>query len=177
MSGLLRVADGADRLVRLIGEIMAWSGLVMVLLIGFNVFARYLFSYGSVAMQELEWHLMAVGALFGMSYGLNRGEEVRVDVLYAHFPPRLKTAINALGSLLLCLVALAVVWLAIGFVSQSYMLQEGSPDPGGLPARWILKAIIPAAFLLLALQAFARTIADAAALFGAHPSPSISHEG
>ena len=177
MSGLLRVADGADRLVRLIGEIMAWSGLVMVLLIGFNVFARYLFSYGSVAMQEMEWHLMAVGALFGMSYGLNRGEEVRVDVLYAHFSPRLKTAINALGSLLLCLVALAVAWLAIGFVSQSYMLQEGSADPGGLPARWILKAMIPAAFLLLALQAFARTIADAAALFGARPSPSISHEG
>ncbi|MCW4114859.1 TRAP transporter small permease subunit [Aurantimonas sp. MSK8Z-1] len=162
MSLLSRIADGADRLVRRICEAVAWLGLALVLLIAFNVFARYLFSYGSVALQEMEWHLMAVLALFGMPYVINRGEEVRVDVLYAHFPARTKRVVNAVGDLLLAAVALFTLWLSLKFVAQSFTLGEGSADPGGLPDRWILKAAIPTAFALLAIQAVARFILDVA---------------
>lgn len=158
MRRLIAFADGADRLVRIVGEAAAWTGLLMVLLIGFNVFARYLFAYGSVALQESEWHLLAVGALFGMSYGLNQGEEVRVDVLYAGFSPRAKRLVDIFASLLLFLVSLAIAYLSIGFVLQSYSLGEGSADPGGLPLRWVLKACIPLAFLLLALQALSNLL-------------------
>ena len=155
MKPVVAFADGAHRLVRIVGEAMAWTGLAMVLLIAFNVFARYLFAYGSVALQESEWHLMAVGALFGMSYGLNQGEEVRVDVLYAGFSPRAKQIVDTLAALLLFLVSVAILALSIGFVMQSYNLAEGSADPGGLPYRWVLKACIPSAFALLSLQALA----------------------
>ncbi|HEY9058803.1 MAG TPA: TRAP transporter small permease subunit [Aurantimonas sp.] len=161
---MIGFADGADRLVRVVGEAAAWTGLVMVLLIGFNVFARYLFSYGSVALQEAEWHLLAVGALFGMSYGLNQGEEVRVDVLYGGYSPRTKRVVDTIASLLLFLTSVAVATLSIGFVLQSYSLGEGSADPGGLPLRWVLKASIPAAFLLLALQALSNLIVLGAGL-------------
>lgn len=158
-SMLDRLTDGADRFVRHIGEIMAWTGLAMVLVIAFNVCARYLFSFGSVALQETEWHLLAVGALFGMPYALNRGEEVRVDVLYGRFSPGAQRAVNAAGAFLLMLAALVIAYLSLSFVRQSFALGEGSADPGGLPARWLLKAAIPASFFLLALQslsAFAR---------------------
>ena len=32
---------------------------------------------------------------------------------------------------------------------------EGSPDPGGIPYRWVIKALIPIGFAMLFLQAFA----------------------
>ena len=166
---LLRWAEGADRAVRLVGEAAAWTGLLMVLLIAFNVIARYLFSYGVVGLQEMEWHLLAVGALFGMPYALNRGEEVRVDVLYGAFPPRVKLVVDAVGVLCLALASLLIAWLALGFVGQSFRLGEGSADPGGLPARWLLKAAIPAAFALLALQALIRFLFDLARLTGHRP--------
>lgn len=41
------------------------------------------------------------------------------------------------------------------YVGQSYSLQEGSPDPGGLPMRYLLKAFIPFGFGLLVLQGVA----------------------
>ena len=167
---LLRWAEGADRAVRLVGEAAAWTGLLMVLLIAFNVIARYLFSYGVVGLQEMEWHLLAVGALFGMPYALNRGEEVRVDVLYGAFPPRVKLAVDAVGVLCLALASLLIAWLALGFVGQSFRLGEGSADPGGLPARWLLKAAIPAAFALLALQALIRFLFDLVRLTGHRPT-------
>lgn len=167
MKTLTRLANGADRMVRAVGNTMAWTGLAMVLLIAFNVIVRYVFSYGIVAFQEMEWHLMAVGALFGMSYALNSGDEVRVDVLYGSFSDRAKLVVDAISSLLLLIVCLIVVYLSVGFVAQSFALSEGSADPGGLPMRWLLKACIPVAFLLLALQAFAKLVVETACLLDA----------
>lgn len=153
-----RTADQAHRLVGFIGGLVSWVGLALVLLVAFNVLARYLFSLGSVAMQELEWHLMAIVALFGMSYGINRGEDVRVDMLYAKYRPTTKAVVDVISSILMLIVALIVAWLSIHYVHQSFSIGEGSPDPGGLPERYLLKAAIPAGFILLALQAFAATV-------------------
>ena len=153
-----RIADGAERAVRLIGQAMAWTGLALVLLVAANVLGRYFIGLSTVAAQELEWHLLAVGALFGMAYGLNQGGEVRVDVFFARFRPGLQALIDLFTALILFAISLYVVHLSIGFVEQSRSIGEGSPDPGGLPNRWILKAAIPAAFALLALQAAAMAL-------------------
>ncbi len=155
------VADGAGRVVRGTGQVAAWSGLALVLVVAGNVLGRYLFGLSSVALQEAEWHLMAVCALFGISYGLNQAGEVRVDVLYERFGPRAKAVVDTLGGFLLCLCALALAWLSLGYVEQSYAIGEGSPDPGGLEYRFLLKAALPIGFLLLALQAAAMTLGRA----------------
>ncbi|WP_417688947.1 TRAP transporter small permease subunit [Roseibium sp.] len=155
---LTLASGGASCAVRIIGSLAAWTGLALVLLVAFNVLSRYLLSYSSVALQEAEWHLMAVAALFGMSYGLNQGGEVRVDILYARLSPRAKAIIDLVGNAALTLVAIYVVYLSINYVRSSYQIMEGSPDPGGLPMRYLLKAAIPSAFVLLALQAFAMTV-------------------
>ena len=51
-----------------------------------------------------------------------------------------------------CLLVIVSSW---PFVSQSFIHMEGSPDPGGLPWRWLLKAAIPLGFILLILQGIA----------------------
>ncbi|PWR03008.1 C4-dicarboxylate ABC transporter permease [Meridianimarinicoccus roseus] len=166
-----RIADGASATVRIIGHVAAWSGLALVLLVAFNVIARYFFGFGTVALQELEWHVMAVSALFGMSYGLNQGGEVRVDVLYSAFPPRVRAMIDLAAHFALCAVALVIAYLCIAYVEASYSIDEGSPDPGGLGYRYVLKAALPAAFALLALQALAMVLHGALRLVGALPLP------
>lgn len=153
-----RIAGGAERAVRIVGQLFAWVGLALVLVVAGNVLGRYLFGLGSVAAQELEWHLMAVAALFGMSYGLNQGGEVRVDVLFAHFRPGVQALIDLIAAIMLLAISLYGIELSIAFVEQSRSIGEGSPDPGGLSHRWILKAAIPVAFVLLALQALAMAL-------------------
>jgi len=153
-----RIAGGAEGAVRIVGQAAAWLGLALVLVVAGNVLGRYLLGVSSVAMQEAEWHLMAAGALFGMSYGLNQGGEVRVDVLYARFGPRLQAAIDCAAGIMLALCALALAWLSIGYVAQSHAIAEGSPDPGGLPMRYLLKGVLPVAFSLLAVQATAMAL-------------------
>ena len=147
-----------ERLVDLVGRATSWLALVIVLLMAVNVVLRYAFSYGSVWGQELEWHLLAPLILFGIAYALLKGEHVRVDVAYAHFTPRNKERVNIVAALLCLAISVLVIWLSLKYVQQSYVIGETSPDPGGLTHRWILKALIPVGFVLLALQSVAEIV-------------------
>jgi TRAP-type mannitol/chloroaromatic compound transport system permease small subunit len=77
------------------GRATLYLTLAMIGLVAVNVLLRYSFSFGSVWAQELEWHLLAAIILLGMSYALQRGDNVRVDVFYAGFTPRTKFIVNA----------------------------------------------------------------------------------
>jgi TRAP-type mannitol/chloroaromatic compound transport system permease small subunit len=41
---------------------------------------------------------------------------------------------------------------------QSWSIGEGSANPGGIPARYILKALIPVGFALMAVQGLGQAI-------------------
>ena len=144
-----------DRLVELIGVATSWLSLVIVILMATNVLLRYLFHYGSVWSQELEWHLLVPLILFGMSYALRHGEHVRVDILYAKFPDRAKDIVDLVSALLAIAISVLVIWLSLHYVQQSYVIDEGSPDPGGIPHRYFIKGLIPVGFALLLLQSIA----------------------
>jgi TRAP-type mannitol/chloroaromatic compound transport system permease small subunit len=141
-----------ETLIDAVGRATLYLTLFMIGLVAVNVLLRYAFSFGSVWSQELEWHLLAAVILFGMSYALQRGENVRVDVFYADFAPRTKFVVNVVSGLLTLAIALLFVKLSWGYVMQSYAINETSPDPGGIPMRWAVKGLIPLGFALLALQ-------------------------
>lgn len=149
------VRVGIERFIDLTGRATSWLALVIIVLMATNVLLRYLFSYGSVWAQELEWHLLSPLILFGMSYALLHGEHVRVDVLYTHFSARKKLLVELLSALLCIAISAALIWLSLKYVQQAYVIDERSSDPGGLTHRWILKSLIPLGFLLLVLQSVA----------------------
>ncbi|WP_291719923.1 TRAP transporter small permease subunit [Magnetospirillum sp. 64-120] len=152
------MADVLDRLVERVGRATAWANLALVLVMAANVLLRYVFTTGAVWAQELEWHLMSPIILLGMSYAIQQEGHVRVDFVFAKFPHWLKAVIDALTHALVLAMALIIVWLSLDYVGQSFGNNEGSPDPGGLPMRWLLKAFIPVGFSLLAVQALAGTL-------------------
>ena len=147
-----------EGLIDRIGGLTAWIALVMIGLVATNVLLRYSFSYGSVWAQELEWHLLAALILLGMSHALQRGDNVRVDIFYARYSPRTKRVVDVISALLLIAVALAFIKLSLGYVEQSYAINETSADPGGIPYRWAVKALIPLGYGLLVLQQLAHLL-------------------
>ena len=167
MSAAARFVAAVERAVERIGRAASWLSLAIVVLMAVNVLLRYAFSIGSVWSQELEWHLLAPLVLLGMTYALQQGEHVRVDVFYARYPERAKAAIDLVAGLLAVALALLVIRYSIHYVQQSYAIGEVSSDPGGLTHRWLLKALIPAGFALFALQAAAQSVAAALRLTGA----------
>ena len=153
-----------DWINELVGKFVAWLVVLMVALTFYDVLMRYLFSSGSVALQELEWHLFSMILLLGAAYTLKHRGHVRVDLVYASrkLNDRHRAIIDLLGNLFMLLpFCLLIIFSSIPFIETAYLAKEHSPDPGGLPFRWILKSMIAIGFALLALQGLAGSIAIA----------------
>jgi TRAP-type mannitol/chloroaromatic compound transport system permease small subunit len=157
-----RAARGArariDRFIDVVGACTSWVALAIVLLMATNVLLRYAFSMGTVWAQELEWHLLVPLVLFGMSYALRHGEHVRVDIMYSRFSHRAQAMVDLASALLVIAVSVLIIWLSLHYVQQSYVIDEGSPDPGGIPHRYLIKGLIPVGFTLLVLQGIANAL-------------------
>ena len=150
----ITLAGGIDAFVDGVGRVAAWLCIAQVVLVANNVILRYLFHIGPVSLQELEWHLMSPIALVGMCYALRWNDHVKVDIFYDGFRQRTKEFVNIIAAVFAIVISLLTVDLATDFVGRALAVDEGSPDPGGLPHRWLLRAFIPIGFIILAMQAF-----------------------
>ena len=167
-TSLQSAISGLEKISEWCGRAVSWCILVMVLIIGYDVFMRFVFSISSGALQELEWHLFAIVFLLGASYTLKHDGHVRVDIFYqSRYVSEVKRAwIDLLGTILFlfpfCILVIVASW---DFVAYSFDVAEGSPDAGGLPYRFILKSAIPLGFALLIVQGLAMVLRSIKTIF------------
>ncbi|MGB3468198.1 MAG: TRAP transporter small permease subunit [Cyclobacteriaceae bacterium] len=147
------IADRIDKLNVVIGRLFSWLTTLLMLVICFDVLMRYVFNSSSAALTETEWHLFAALFMMGAAYTLKYDKHVRVDVFYTNFSDKRKAWVDLIGTLIFLFpFCYVVVTTSIPFVMNAFEVQETSPDPGGLPARYIIKSVIPIGFSLLFLQ-------------------------
>ena len=163
-------AERIESKVLRIGDLLSWIWLILMGVIVLNVILRYAFARGYIELEELQWHLYAVGFLVGLSYALTHDRHVRVDFLREKMSIRHRAWIELYGLLLLVLPFLLLVTLsAVPFVTDAWQYGEVSSSAGGLPGRWIIKASLPLAMLLVAVAATGRLIRVGTELFGPDP--------
>ena len=151
-----RISNILEQISRWVGERVKWLTTALVLLIFIDVILRYLFSQTSAWVIELEWHLFALIFILGAAFTLAEDQHVRVDVFYARFSPRKKAWINLLGTVLFLIPwCLIVIYTSYHYAENSFAVKEISADPGGLPARYLIKFSVTIGFTLLFLQAIA----------------------
>ena len=150
-----------DKIIKYISFLTAFILALLVLLVVYDATARYLFSEGSTALQELEWHFFDAVILLSISYTLRNNAHVRVDIFYDKFSRKTKAFINIIAGLFFILpLSFLIIYIGVGFVEMSYIQHEASSDPGGLKYRWIVKSLMPLAFVLLSLQTFKELAKD-----------------
>lgn len=154
-----------DRIIEFFGEVANWLWTVLMLVIVYQVVLRYAFAKGSIMLEEMQWHLYAVGFLLGLAVTEIRERHVRIDVLAELLPQRVRLWIEFVGLTCLLLTFVAVMlYYAVPFVIASFELHEQSAAPDGLPYRWVLKSFIITGFVLLGLAAVSRVSRVLAAL-------------
>jgi len=169
---LLSLERGITRFSNLLGVVSTVLFIGLLFNVFYDVLMRYVFNDVSIGMQELEWHLYAAIFLLGIPYGIQHGGHVRVDLIYENLPLKGKAWIDLLGCIFLLMpFTLLVGYYGIGFAHEAYALGETSGDPGGLPYRWIIKAVIPFAFFSMAISGLGMVIRSINAIRG------VSEEG
>lgn len=146
--------DWIDAFTTRIGHSVQWLSLAMALVMVVIVVLRYSFGMGAIFAQELVLYLHSTLFLLGAAYTLKTDGHVRVDIFYQRFTARQKAWVNALGHVVFTIpVGLFIALSSVDFVEPSWRMRETSPEPGGIPAVFVLKTLIPISASLLVLQA------------------------
>ncbi|MFQ5539408.1 MAG: TRAP transporter small permease subunit [Candidatus Binatia bacterium] len=163
-----------DQINDRVGRATSWLTILMVVVTTFDVLLRYLFNTSFVFIHEVEWHLFAVLFLMAAGYTHLKGNHVRVDILYTRLSPRSQALVDLVfGLLFLFPTCFLLIKTSLPFVSHSWAVLEGSPDPGGLPARYLLKAVMPVGFTLLGLQGISETIKNSYVVLRGEPPSGL----
>lgn len=163
-----------ERFCAWFGRASSWAVPVLVVAVCLTVLlsllrANMLFEWGfklplfgsrltMSGLNDLQWHLFALMVMLGFVYTLHENGHVCVDFISSRFTPRTKRLVTLLGDLLLLLpFALVMAWFSWQFMASAWASGEGSSD-GGLEQRWIIKAVMPLGFGLMALYGLARAL-------------------
>lgn len=142
-----------------VGKAVSYLTTALMLLICYDVLMRYFFDSSQIWMTELEIYFYSFIFLLGSAYAFKKDKHVRVDVFYTKFSDKKKAWTNLLGGLFLLLPWCVVVLIvSFDYAMTSFNMGEGSAQPGGLPALYILKFSIFVGFLLLFLQGIASVL-------------------
>lgn len=144
------------------GQLLAWLALGMALMTTLVVVLRYGFNIGSIAAQESVTYMHGSLFLLGAAYALKSGAHVRVDIFYRGFSARTKAWVNSVGGIAfllpLCVFILMSSW---DYAGESWSMLETSAEPGGIPAVFLLKSLVPLMAITLALQGIAEILRNA----------------
>lgn len=135
------------------GRLIAWLTVFIVLITFLVVILRYVFDFGSIALQESISYLHAFVFMLGAAYTLKHEGHVRVDIFYRNMSSTKKAWVDLLGTLLLlfpvCLFIFIISW---DYVFTSWTQLEQSGEAGGLAYVYILKTALLIMPVLLMLQ-------------------------
>ena len=162
---LASIAFNLDKLVHVLARFFCWSyGLLIFAILG-NVVLRYGFGNGLIIFEEIQWHLYAIGMMFGLSFAEITNSQVRVDIVAEKLKRKTVRKWEIVGAIFFVLPFIfVVVFNSIDYVADSYMVNESSNSPLGLPYRWAIKAVIPISFVVLAVAVFSRLLHNVDAL-------------
>ncbi len=167
MQFLRTACNKIDLINEYVGRGVSWATLLLVVVTFTDVVMRYFFNTSYVFTQELEWHIFAFIFLMGAGYTLKKDGHVRVEVFYGRLSNKGKAWINLIGVIFFLIPSCALfIKTGIPFMVKSFNVMEGSPDPGGIPYRFILKGCIPAGYALILIQGISLGITSLLGVMG-----------
>ena len=165
MRVLQLLVNSIDRFTEACGRLLAWLLLAMALLTTAVVVLRYGFNIGSIMAQEAITYLHGCIFMLAAGYALKHDSHVRVDIFYRQFSQRGQAWVNSLGAIVLLLPLCGfILVISLDYVTASWIIRESSPEPGGIPAVFLLKTLLPLLALNLLLQGLAETLRNVALL-------------
>lgn len=163
---IVKFTRAIDGISDAFGFIAKWLVLLACLVSAGNATVRYLISYSSNGLLEIQWYMFGGIVLLGAAQTLRLNEHVRVDLLYSSVSERGRLWIDVFGlSIFLLPVMGYLFYLTWPFFMTSFRSGELSMNAGGL-ILWPAKALLPLGFALLFFQGLAELAKRIAALAG-----------
>jgi TRAP-type mannitol/chloroaromatic compound transport system permease small subunit len=154
-----RYIEFADRLSAWFGKAFAWSVMVMILAVTYEVFVRYVFRAPTSWAFDLTFIMYGTLFMMGGAYTLSRDAHVRADFLYRLWRPKTQAAVELVLYIFFFFPGVAaLIFAGWKYAARSVGYGEVSINsPAGVPI-FQFKIIIVAAGILLFVQGIAQVM-------------------
>lgn len=160
-----------DAIAEVTGTTTAWLTGIMVLIACIVVGLRHVFDIGSISLQESVTYMHAAVFMLGTAYTLKHDGHVRVDIVHKKMSAQTRAWVEVLGSLLFTLPLMIFIgWGSVEFVQESWRVNEGSSDSGGIGGVYLLKTLLPIMAVSVSLQALAELLRSLLVLMNIAPA-------
>ncbi len=150
---LLATIRNIDRFTDSTGTIVSWLSIPLVLAVGYEVIARYIFHAPTIWAFDVTY--MTYGTLFmlGAAYALHKGAHIRTDFFWEQFSVRRKGWIDTISYVVFFFPSLAILLVISGEEAlYAWRINELSDQTPWRPVLWPFKAVVPLTCLLLIIQ-------------------------
>ncbi len=173
MDRLIKLSRNIDATTAYIGRWVSWLVVVAAVISAGNAVVRKVLNLSSNAWLEAQWWLFALVFMLASPWTLALNEHIRIDIISNRFPRPLRNWIEVIGHVFFLLPTAALIAITSWhYFLKSYLENEQSTNPGGLP-QWPIKALIPAAFIILFVQGLSELIKRIAIMRGELAEPKI----
>jgi TRAP-type mannitol/chloroaromatic compound transport system permease small subunit len=167
---LLRAADGvADLLGRAMTLVLGF----VVLVIGYQVVARYVFRAPPVWGYDMIVYPMGVLYVLAGGYAFRKGAFVLLDTFVGRMAPRRRALLDLVMSPLAALFSVALLWGAWDWAERSWRMAETTGPPTHIPL-WPFKWALVLGAAVLLLQVAAKAVRDLRVVTGRGEPPARS---
>ena len=158
-SGLIAAVRAIDRFTDTTGTWVAWLNMPLVLVVAYEVVARYFFDAPTIWSFDLTYMLYAAIFMLGAAYALHKGAHIRTDFFFERWSVRTKGIIDSIAYLVFFFPSL-IVFLIVSWNEGWYAFQIGetSEQTPWRPILWPFKMVIPLTCLLLLIQGVSETV-------------------
>lgn len=153
---MTRLVRLIDRLSGVFGHLGSWLVLPLFCVMTWEVVARSFFNAPTFWAYELAYMITGAHFVLGIALVLRQRQHIRIDFLYARFPPRLQAGLDAV--VYVCFLGPVVWWIAWKLAEvawSAFVGHEVSGESAWNPVVWPLRTVVAVGFFLFALQIMA----------------------
>jgi TRAP-type mannitol/chloroaromatic compound transport system permease small subunit len=143
-----------SRITEAIGKPASLLVFVMMLITSTEVIGRYLFNSPTTWAWPLNRQIFGVFILVAGAYTMSKREHIRIEILYDHFPPKIKLLARAIALASFVIFMGVLVWQGSWMGWNSLMMKEKLAGAFRMPL-YPFKILIPIGALLFLLQGIA----------------------
>jgi TRAP-type mannitol/chloroaromatic compound transport system permease small subunit len=160
-----------DKLLHIIDSISEWTGktvsfgiLLLALIVGYEVAARYLFKSPTLWVHEVSVMFFGTFIIIGGAYTALKGMHVNMDLVHNALSPRIRALLDVLTFFIALPFLGVLLWVGGKSAWKSVMVLEHASTQWGPPI-YPFRVMLPLGALLLLLQLVAKLIRDLRILF------------
>ena len=170
----IRIVRAIDRFTDMTGTWVAWLNVLLVLVVTYEVFARYAFDAPTIWSFDLTYMLYGTIFMLGAAYTLHKGAHIRTDFFFEKWSVRTRGAIDATAYIVFFFPSLVVFLMVSGAQGwYAFEIGEVSEQTPWRPILWPFKMVVSATCLLLLIQGVSETIKS---VYAARTGVELEHK-